>query len=221
MNQQQSLLHSLSYNSKGKLIWTASYDSLERLVAEYLNLYEGSWRCPGGDGKLFESKDVSIKWYEGSQTVTVSGENKTEIEEKLKTAARISKDLSRNNVINNEDSEARSYSPAKSTTNADDPLETIKELFVNCKLLVITKEVNRSLEIVNNKLQEYSNELKKFITQDLESKLQALRQENLELKKENGSLTERINNLSYILADLQDKAKNAQEEIASLITSTG
>ena len=77
MNQQQSLLHSLSHNSKGKLIWTASYDSLQRLVAEYLNLHEGSWRCPGGDGKLFESKDVSIKWYEASQTVTVSGESKT------------------------------------------------------------------------------------------------------------------------------------------------
>ena len=71
MNQQQSLLLSLSYNSKGKLIWTASYDSLQRLVAEYLNLHEGSWRCSGGDGKLF---DVSIKWYESSQTVTVSGE---------------------------------------------------------------------------------------------------------------------------------------------------
>ena len=218
MNQQQSLLHSLSYNSKEKLIWTASYDSLQRLVAEYLNLHEGSWRCPGGDGKLFESEDVSIKWYEGSQTVTVSGESKTEIEEKLKTAARISKDLSRNDVINNEDSKARSHSPAKSMTDADDPLETIKE-FVNCKLLVITKEFNGSFEIVNNKLQEYSNELKKFITQDSESKLQALRKENLELKKENGSLTERINNLSYILADLQDKVKNAQEEKASLITS--
>ena len=88
--------------------------------------------------KLFESKDVPIKWYEGSQTVTVSGESKTEIEEKLKTTARISKDLSRNDVINNEDSEARSHSPAKSMTDAYDPLETIKE-FVNCKFLVITK----------------------------------------------------------------------------------
>ena len=141
MNQQQSLLHSLSYNSKGKLTWTASYDSLQRLVAEYLNLHEGNWRCPGGDGKLFESKDVSIKWYEGSQTVTVSRESKTEIKEKLKTAARISKDLSRNDVINNEDSKAGSHSPAKSTTDAVDPLETIKE-FVNWQLLVITKEVN-------------------------------------------------------------------------------
>ena len=99
MNQQQSLLYSLSYNSKEKLIWTASYDSLQRLVAEYLNLHEGSWRCPGGEGKLLESKDVSIEWYEGSQTLTVSGESKTEIEEKLKTAARISKDLSRQEAI--------------------------------------------------------------------------------------------------------------------------
>ena len=96
---------------------------MQRLVADYLNLHVGSWRCPGGDGKLFKSKDVSIKW--------------------------------------------------------------------------------------------------KFITQDSETKLPALRKENLELKKENGSLIERINNLSYILADLQDKAKNAQEEKASLITSIG
>ena len=169
-------MHSLSYNSKGKLIWTASYDSLQRLVAEYLNLHEGSWRCPGGDGKLFEAKGVSIKWYEGSQTVTVSGESKTEIEEKLKTAARISKDLSRNDVINNEASEARSHSPAKSMTDADDPLEAFKE-FVDCKLLVIVKEFNGSLEIVHNKLQDCSNELKKFITQVSESQFQALRLE--------------------------------------------
>ena len=73
MNQQQSLLHSLSYNSERKLIWTASYDSLQRLVAECLNLHGGSWRCPGGDGKLFEPKDVSIKWYERSQTVSQRG----------------------------------------------------------------------------------------------------------------------------------------------------
>ena len=55
MNEYQSLLHSLSLNNKEKLIWTASYDSLQRFVKEYLNLREGSWSSPGGDGKLYEA----------------------------------------------------------------------------------------------------------------------------------------------------------------------
>ena len=41
MSEYQSLLHSLSLNNKGKLIWTA-YNSLQRFVEEYLNLREGS-----------------------------------------------------------------------------------------------------------------------------------------------------------------------------------
>lgn len=63
MSQYQSLLHSLCLNNKGKLICTASYDSLQRFVEEYLNLREGSWSCPGGDAKLYKSGDVSIRWY--------------------------------------------------------------------------------------------------------------------------------------------------------------
>ena len=41
----------------------------------------------------------------------------------------------------------------------------------------------------------------------------------MELKKENSCLRERINNLSYVLADLQDKAKHAEEEKNSLVTT--
>ena len=59
MNEYQSLLHSLSLNNKGKLIWTASYDYLQRFVEEYLNLREGSWSSPGGDGKLYEAGSLT------------------------------------------------------------------------------------------------------------------------------------------------------------------
>ena len=46
-----------------------------------------------------------------------------------------------------------------------------------------------------------------------------LKSENLCLKTENKDLTERTSNLSYILADLQGKTKNAEEERDSLITA--
>ena len=63
-------------NNKRKLIWTASYDSLQRFVEECLDLREGSWSSPGGGAKSYNSGDVSIRWYENSQTITVNGKTK-------------------------------------------------------------------------------------------------------------------------------------------------
>ena len=220
MNEYQSLLHSLSLNNKGKLIWTASYDSLQQFVEEYLNLREGSWSSPGGDGKLYEAGDVSIKWYANSQTITVYGENKAEVEEKLKSAASVSKDLLSNIVVNTEVSEVHSHQPEASlaSSTVNDPLEEFKE-FINAKLLALTKEFHANLSIVNKTLLGHSIKLNNFILQDSERELNTLRKENLELKKENSCLKERINNLSYVLADLQDKAKHAEEEKNSLVTT--
>ena len=219
MNEYQSLLHSLSLNNKGKLIWTASYDSLQRFVEEYLNLREGSWSSPGGDGKLYEAGDVSIKWYANSQTITVYGENKAEVEEKLKSAASVSKDLLSNIVVNTEVSKVHSHQPEASlaSSTVNDPLEEFKE-FINAKLLALTKEFHANLSIVNKTLLEHSMKLNNFIPQDSERELNTLRKENLELKKENSCLKERINNLSYVLANLQDKAKHAEEK-NSLVTT--
>ena len=60
----------------------------------------------------------------------------------------------------------------------------------------------------------YNTEIDNLKIQNLK-----LTNENSDLKNENDSLKERVNNLSYILADLQGKAKNANEEKDSLITA--
>ena len=46
-----------------------------------------------------------------------------------------------------------------------------------------------------------------------------LRRENAKLREENIALNERINNLGFILADLNTKLKISEEEKASLLTS--
>ena len=51
------------------------------------------------------------------------------------------------------------------------------------------------------------------------SELDRLRKDNLELKRQNDEFSEKNEYLSHILADLQDKAKLAQDEKASLITA--
>ena len=75
------------------------------------------------------------------------------------------------------------------------------------------------MSTVNNILWEHSNELKQINNLHPDSELAALKRENLELKNQNKDLTDRISNLNYILADLQGKAKAAEDEKASLITS--
>ena len=161
-----------------------------------------------------------MKWYANSQTIAVYGENKAEEEEKLKSAASVSKDLLSNNVVNTEVSEVHTHQPKASlasSSTVNDPLEEFKE-FINGKLLALTKEFNANLTIVNKTLLEHSTKLNNFIPQDSERELNALRKENLDLKSENSCLKERINNLSYALVDLQDKAKHGEEK-NSLITT--
>ena len=143
---------------------------------------------------MYEAGDVSIKWYANSQTITVYGENKAEVEEKLKSAASVSKDLLSNNVVNTEVSGVHSHQPEASlafSSTVNDPVEEFKE-FINGKLLALTKEFNANLTIVNKTLLEHSIKLNNLIPQDSERELNALRKENLELKKENSCLKESI-----------------------------
>ncbi len=60
MNPKQSLLHNPDVNTKGKVSWNSSSELLQQFVEEGLNLCNGEWSSPGGDGKLFEHDDTSI-----------------------------------------------------------------------------------------------------------------------------------------------------------------
>ena len=72
---------------------------------------------------------------------------------------------------------------------------------------------------INRSLLKHSEKLKELQSPNADSELCGLKLENSDLRKENDRLTEQKNNLSFILADLQNKAKCAEEEKASLITT--
>ena len=86
-------------------------------------------------------------------------------------------------------------------------------------LQALSKEFAANMSTVNNILWEHSKELKQINNLYPDSELTVLKRENLGLKNQNKDLTDRISNLNYILADLQGKAKAAEDEKASLITS--
>ena len=84
-----SLLHGISLNNKGELIWTKSLQDLQKFVKETLNNTDGVWCCRGG-AKQFKSEDIDPRWYPEMQTITLNGKLKDEIGEILNSAAQIS-----------------------------------------------------------------------------------------------------------------------------------
>lgn len=58
--------------------------------------------CPGGEAKQFKNKDLDIRWYPTTRSITVSGNLENEIKEKLHSLAFISKQL-QDNAENNEE----------------------------------------------------------------------------------------------------------------------
>ena len=66
-----SLLHSLSTNAKGKLIWLGTFQSLKQFVEDILNLSNGIWDCPCGHDRRFKSEKIDIRWYPDTKSITV------------------------------------------------------------------------------------------------------------------------------------------------------
>ena len=144
--------------------------------------------------------------------------------EKLYSIVSISKELAEVNKQNSDTDCALGnsfISLAEATSKPDrkdKSLEEHMQSFEN-RLQALSKEFAANMSTVNNILWEHSNELKQINNLHPDSELTALKRENLELKNQNKDLTDRISNLNYILADLQGKAKAAEDDKASLITS--
>ncbi len=153
-----------------------------------------------------------------NQTVPVFGETKLSKEER--------KHIVNKNEVNKQNSDTDyalgnpSISLAEATSKPDrndKSLEEHMQSFEN-RLQALSKEFAANMSTVNNILWEHSNEPKQINNPHPDSELTALKRENLKLKNQNKDLTDRINNLNNILADLQGKAKVSLEK-ASLITS--
>ena len=113
--------------------------------------------------------------------------------------------------------------PANNYSIQDDQMLSLEAL--QSQIQTFTKEVNgnkaalesiRELRMKSSPvlIQESKNE-----TDCLKEKIYQLMDENKHLKSEKNYLTERISNLSYILADSQQKTKNAEQERDSVITA--
>ena len=211
-----SLLHDLAISHKGKLVWTSSYEALQSFVREALNLSDGNWSTPGGHAKLYQDEDIALKWYSDTKSIILSGKLAKEFEEKLNSMASISQELANEDLpfVNRTDKAVVGVQTATSGWDSS-PEASFKHL--ESRLLKLSEDFLENTLAINNTLHDHTDQLN-GLKNDEKVKLSALEKENHELKVENSALEERINNLSYILADLQGKVKHAEEEKASLIT---
>ena len=76
------------------------------------------------------------------------------------------------------------------------------------------RDIRPQLNILQCKFEDYKTEMSNDAL-----RAESLRDENKRLANENKDLTERMNNLGFILADLNTKLKIAEDEKASLLTA--
>ena len=60
LSTRDSLLHGISFNKKGKIIWTKYFEDLQMFVEEVLDLTDGNWGCPRGFVKQFKSENIDL-----------------------------------------------------------------------------------------------------------------------------------------------------------------
>ena len=92
-NRNGSVIHGISINAKDKLICNGSYEELQVFVEEVLDMSDGVWDCPGGEAKRYKSGNLDMRWYQDTRSITLNGERKNEIKEKLFSLALVSKQV--------------------------------------------------------------------------------------------------------------------------------
>ena len=158
-----------------------------------------------------KTEDIDLRWYEDTKSITLNGKLKDEITAKLLSLAKISEELKTNteNEVPEDGGHTVDHIDDHSCIKDSMPL-SLESL--NSKLKVLINDVNANTAAI--KLFSHDSEKERLRRDNVK-----LANENSDLKHENGKLKERVDNLNYILADLNGKAKNAEDEKNSLITA--
>ncbi|CAB4044712.1 Furin, partial, partial [Paramuricea clavata] len=208
-----SLLRGISTNDKGKLIWVDSLESLKLFVEEVLNIANGIWICPGGEAKQFKSKDLDIRWYPTTKSITVSGNLENEIKEKLHSLASISKQL----LVNAENLGVDETTPPQNAS-----LKNINDFMVNSNLAgvdVLDLQDSRAISLSDNDTTNGSFQAcEESVSCNEESVIQNVIKRNRLLKEENKALQTEITKCKDTLTELNTKLTDTESEKSSLLT---
>ena len=206
-----------------KLKWIGDLDSLKYFIAIELNL-SGKWSSTGGDVKAFtsesdvsnESEIIKMKWYQGKKFLLFQGVKAKQIEEEIQ------RKMQSNSNGYFEEGEANSSLQLPNLHTNDKLIEATNDLKIQYRELRFAIGQNKnaisSVQTMCRNFQSSSDNAHSELDR-LRKEYELIRLENANLKEENAKCSERMNNVAYIVSDLNTKIKVLEEEKASLITA--
>ena len=207
-----------------KLKWRGSLETLRSFVSSELNL-SGKWTSPGGDLKVFtngnksmnENETVTIKWYQGKKVFLVQGDRASNIEATIYDKIPLISSIEEGEINRKDNTETQNLHTdnVQVAEAVNEPKVQIQQLMIDIKQNKISISNFESLcqNVQFSKNTEHTELCK------LQHELEVIRRENETIRKENAQYLERMNNLAYIVSDLNTKIKILEEEKASLVTS--
>lgn len=218
-------IKSLFVTDKGKFKWCGEFKSLQLFVEKVLKI-KGKWSSPGGGSKLFQSEDLSMRWYGSKETLTVGGQNSVDVKTLLSELANVLQDNADEVVVSCPTSSLCNQEKSTVPGNQDSLLLDNNIMFNELKgqFYQLRDEFDDHRSVINNLIQSSSSQIgheskARDLSNDLTSQcFNSLQQENLKLKKENEILRDRLNTVSYVVSDLNTKIKDGENEKSSLIT---
>ena len=174
---------------KGKLKWTGDLEQLQSFI-KYALCLEGDWLSPGGDCKAFQNTDLTIRWYASSTNLILSGSESVNVQAKMLSLIELNTRLDDN---------------IEQSSRSNEPIIDAESL--NCKIGHFASEMQTNRLMIQK------------VAAELADKFSTIQSRPVSLKDEKETLFARINNLEYMLANLQNKVKAANDEKSCLITT--
>lgn len=213
--------------SKGNLKWRGDYNELCQFV-DGLQLQPGSWSTPGGNCKLYENCEVTIRWYSNTGTITLKGDRADEVKDKI---TKLNQDLDSEAMPQSKSYAKNLHTDLKSTNNdlhiqsQKDDLSIKKSSKTDTEVNLLRSKLDSFSENVNRKLEALTNEVyaikenKSFSILVLEDVNNDLKKEKIELTKQIEELREKYLNLHHTTSNLRAKVFELENDKSSLMTA--
>ena len=188
-----------------------------------MQLPKAKWIASGGGSKLYECDEFTLRWYTGNKSITLKGNKASEIKANffsiLESEAEVigqSKDESK--IASDFHNDSIKTSGPSSNHPTCDPTPSNLEQY-----LLISDLMSKFMQRIDDKVEGISNEVNNIRTNTIRSEqtdtINNLKREIDELKNENLELRQRNATITYVMADLQTKVKDIENEKNSLITA--